>query len=117
MNGVIKTGYMSKDYVTVLGSNDTPYEGPTDAQFEEQLAAFPESYKNALRHLHAQHPQWKFVAKNVDVDFNYAVDRQNSGNRSMVNVTSTTPFSWLSTAPGDYDWATDTYVDKDGSAW
>ena len=53
----------------------------------------------------------------MDVDFNYAVDRQNSGNRSMVNITDTTPFSWLSTAPGDYDWATDTYVDKDGSAW
>ncbi|MFR0985165.1 MAG: hypothetical protein ACLSFZ_00080 [Frisingicoccus sp.] len=45
------------------------------------------------------------------------MDRQNSGNRSMVNITDTTPFSWLSTAPGDYDWATDTYVDKDGSAW
>lgn len=117
VNGVIKTGYMSKEFVRIAGSNDTPYEGPTDAQFEEQLAAFPESYRNALRHLHAQHPSWSFTAKYTGIDFNYAVDQENSGNRSMIYVSSTTPFSWLSTAPGDYDWATDTYVNKDGSSW
>lgn len=117
VNGVLKKGYMSREYVRIVGSNDDPYEGTTDAQFEEQIAAFPESYKNALRRLHDQHPEWKFVANNVGVDFGYAVDQENSGNRSMVYVSSTTPFSWLSTAPGDYDWATDTYVNKDGASW
>ena len=108
---------MSREFVRVVGSNDDPYEGPTDEEFEEQLAAFPESYKNALRHLHAQHPKWSFTAKYTGIDFNYAVDQENSGNRSMIYVSSTTPFSWLSTAPGDYDWATDTYVNKDGASW
>jgi beta-N-acetylglucosaminidase len=117
MNGVLKTGYMSKEYVNIVGSNDAPYEGETDEDFETQIAAFPESYKNALRRLHEKYPQWKFVAKYTGLDFTYSVDQENSGNRSMIYVSSTTPFSWLSTAPGDYDWATDTYVNKDGSTW
>lgn len=117
VNGVLKTGYMSREYVKVSGSNDDPYEGPTEQEFEEQIADFPESYKNALRRLHEKYPNWSFVAKYTGIDFQYAVDQENSGNRSMVYVSSTTPFSWLSTAPGDYDWATDTYVNKDGSSW
>lgn len=117
MNGVLKEGYMTKEFVKIVGANDDPYEGETDAKFEEQIANFPESYKNALRRLHDQHPKWNFVAKYTGLDFESSVDRQNSGNRSMIYVSSTTPFSWLSTAPGDYDWATDTYVNKDGSSW
>ena len=117
MNGVLKEGYMSKEFVKIAGADDEPYDGETDASFEEQIAAFPESYKNALRRLHDKHPNWKFEAKYTGLDFNYSVDSENSGNRSMIYVSSTTPFSWLSTAPGDYDWATDTYVNKDGASW
>ena len=117
MNGILKTGYMSSEYVKIVGSNDEPYDGELDADFEEQISAFPESYKNSLRRLHEQHPEWKFQAQYTGIDFEYAVDQENSGNRSLVLVTETTPFSWLSTAPGDYDWATDTYISKDGDSW
>ncbi|MDD3221938.1 MAG: SH3 domain-containing protein [Lachnospiraceae bacterium] len=117
MNGVLKEGYMISEYVKIVGAADEPYDGETDANFESQIANFPESYKNALRRLHDQHPNWNFVAKYTGLDFEYSVDQENSGNRSMIYVSSTTPFSWLSTAPGDYDWATDTYVNKDGSTW
>lgn len=117
MNGVLKEGYMSKEFVKIAGADDEPYDGEPDADFETQISEFPESYKNALRRLHDKHPQWQFEAKYTGLDFNYSVDSENSGNRSMIYVSSTTPFSWLSTAPGDYDWATDTYVNKDGAAW
>ena len=117
INGVPKTGYMSAEFITVVGANDEPWEGDPDESFEEQIADFPESYKNALRRLHEQHPSWKFVAKYTGLDFEDSVSIQNSGNRSMIYVSSTTPFSWLSTAPGDYDWATDTYYNKDGASW
>ena len=117
INGSLKEGYIYAEWVKVVGSDDSPYEGETDETFEEQIAKFPESYKNALRRLHEKHPTWNFVAQYTGLDFAESVKVQNSGNRSMVYTTSSTPFSWLSTAPGDYDWATDTYYNKDGSMW
>ena len=134
-NGSYTYGYISGEYT----SKDNSYS--EDMDFESYLneQGFPDSYKDGLRQLHADYPKWVFVADHVGKDWNEvidnenvigrsliygsaksswkSVDSENSGNRSMIYVSSTTPFSWLSTAPGDYDWATDTYVNKDGAAW
>ena len=43
----------------------------TDQAFEEELnrQGFPESYKVALRVLHAKHPNWTFTAMHTGLDF------------------------------------------------
>lgn len=43
----------------------------TDQAFEEELnrQGFPESYKVALRALHAKHPNWTFTAMHTGLDF------------------------------------------------
>ena len=57
-SGQIKTGYVSAAYVTI------PVAYTTDANFEAYLNSqgFPESYKDGLRQLHAQYPNWVFKA-------------------------------------------------------
>lgn len=118
VNGVVKEGYIYSEWLKPLGAEDSEYEGETDASFEEQIAAFPESYKNALRKLHEKHPNWKFVAYDTGMTFEAAVNAQNNGELSMVYFDEgNTPFSWLSTKDADYSWATDTYVNRDGAAW
>ncbi len=52
------------------------YEYAFDEDFEENLKNFPESYHNALRTLHAKYPNWQFVANDLDITFNDAVEAQ-----------------------------------------
>lgn len=56
------------------------YDYQHDEAFELELQNFPESYRGCLRHLHAKYPNWKFVAKEIDMDFNTAIDLQYSPN-------------------------------------
>ncbi|MEE0808141.1 MAG: SH3 domain-containing protein, partial [Acutalibacteraceae bacterium] len=56
------------------------YDYQHDEAFELELQKFPESYRESLRHLHAKYPNWKFVAKEIDMDFNTAIDLQYSPN-------------------------------------
>ena len=119
VNGVLQEGYIYSQWVRELGADDSDYTGDKDATFEEQIAAFPDSYKNALRRLHEKYPEWNFVAHNTDMTFAEAVEAQNDGTLSMIYFKEgTTPFSWLSTKAEDYNWATDTYVNRDsGNNW
>jgi len=45
---------------------------------------FPESYRNALYKLKQQHPNWKFVKMETGLDWNYVVDLQSEGSRSLI---------------------------------
>ena len=67
------TGYVYKDYITLYsaGSGD-------DQAFEDYLESegFPESYKEPLRRLHADHPNWKFVARHTGLDWTSALLRE-----------------------------------------
>lgn len=54
------------------------YEYKYDADFEQNLTNFPESYHSYLRELHAKYPNWKFVANNLDLTFKNAVESQYS---------------------------------------
>ena len=56
------TGWVRSDYVIVN------YDYETDPAFEAYLdeQGFPESYKDGLRQLHAQYPNWVFKAMHVN---------------------------------------------------
>lgn len=97
-----------------------------DVAFEESIAAFPESYKVYLRQLHEAHPNWKFVAFEVEPDWNTVLENQMKISRNVVpNGTMgtngrwyKTPTSWKSTViPGAYNWAQNQWVELVGGNW
>ena len=59
------TGYIRSDFI-----EEIPVV--TDQSFEEQLKAFPDSYKDYLRRLHTVYPNWKFYADNIDMTLDEA---------------------------------------------
>ncbi len=68
-------GYIYGAYISFPPSSD---DYVYDEDFEKNLENFPESYRNSLRALHAKYPNWQFVAHNLDIDLNAAVDLQYS---------------------------------------
>lgn len=85
------------------------------ADYNTELAKFPESYRGYLEALHGKHPGWVFVAVDTGLDWNQVVKAQASGNRSLIPITSGNLL--LSRAPGDYNASRGTYVPKDGLSW
>lgn len=115
-DGVTKTGYIYESKIQLKG----------DAEFEESLSKFPSSYHDSLRALHAKYPDWKFVAVDTNLNWSSVIAGENKVGRNTIqsNVpnggsvsTYSAPFSYLSTAPGAYDWATDKYTLIDGTNW
>lgn len=124
-DGAEYVGYINADYVQFLEGGDILVEDPTPTtapvvdseDFEALLAAqnFPESYKSALRELHALHPTWKFVAEHTGLDWNTAVDNESVVGRNLIS--NTKGAAWKSFEPNAYNWKTDTFVVYDGSTW
>jgi len=85
LNGSYERGYIYGGYITVDKRND--YE--PDADFEEYLDSqgFPDSYKEGLRQLHAQYPNWVFVADHNGKDWSDVVENQNVP-RNFLNDTN-----------------------------
>jgi len=108
-----KPGYIAKQY---LGMS-TVYEGLSDADFENLLNAqgFPDSYKQYLRALHAEYPNWTFKAVKTGLDWETAVKEESAVGRNLVSTTAKS--SWKSIADGAYDWNTSTWPGFDSSAW
>lgn len=117
---------------TVSGTSYTAYipascvQLDAEAAFEQSIAGFPESYKASLRSLHEQYPNWVFVPLNTGLDWNTVIFNESKVGRNTIqsnvpkggSVTAYSfPFSYLSTASGAYNWATDTYTLIDGSNW
>ena len=88
-----------------------------DANFEADLTSkgFPESYKIGLRDLHANFPNWIFTLHHTGQDFNYVLENELIGTRTLVNAQSIS--SYKSTDVGKYDWTTSKWPTFDGSAW
>lgn len=138
-DGIDYIGYINANYVryvdgseilddptqevpTPIDPQPTPY--PTDipavtdpADFEALLDAqnFPESYRQALRDLHALHPQWKFVANHTGLDWNTALDNESVVGKNLIS--NTKGAAWKSFETNAYNWKTDTFVVYDGSTW
>lgn len=106
-----KDGYIRSDFLRF------PTKYIYDANFENYLASqgFPESYKVGLREVHAEHPNWLFTLYNTSIDFDYAVENELLGARTLVNANAISSFK--STDPGKYDYTTSKWTSFDGSAW
>lgn len=108
------TGYAISTYITNVQDK---IEYTEDADFEAYLNAqgFPESYKDALRQLHARYPKWVFVADHLDYTWDTALANQSVTGRSL--ITKTAISSWKSLETNAYDWNTGTWYTFDGGAW
>ena len=115
LNGAY-TGYVYGTYVTVIEPEPTPETPPVATpDFEEQLAAFPESYHAGLTALHTAHPEWIFVADNLTMSFDTAVSSQYNGVRKMVELSQ--GIAWRSMQKDQYYWDTDTWKILDSGKW
>ena len=72
-----------------------------DSDFEMQLQVFPESYRTHLRQLHANYPNWIFVAHLTNLDWANVIREEYSEERNLIE--DTVIASWKSAAPADYD--------------
>lgn len=106
------TGYVHSAYIDV---NENLYE--TDGDFEKYLKeqGFPESYKSALRELHAKYPKWVFVADKLDYTWEEVIEHESLLGRNLVWHSSIS--SWKSLAAGSYDWEKGTWNTFDGTSW
>lgn len=113
LNGDYYRGYVTSEYVTVDKRND--YK--PDADFEEYLDSqgLPDSYKDGLRQLHAQYPNWVFVADHNGKDWSDVLENQNVIGRSLTYGSAKS--SWKSVADGCYDWESGQYTQLDSGGW
>ncbi|HML48177.1 MAG TPA: hypothetical protein PKE04_15650, partial [Clostridia bacterium] len=92
-------------------------EGAVDAadRFSQELAKFPDSYKDLLLALHAKYPNWLFVAEDTGLSFPQAVFSQ-VGTQSVLQVGSTSA-PWLNKSPGYYLPERNRYLTMDAGGW
>lgn len=102
-----KAGYICSDYVKVQTIT-------SNSEFEAYLTAqgFPESYKPALRVLHASHPQWVFKAVKVGYNWSDALTKESKVGINLVS--SSSPVSYRSTEAGSYNSSTKSWTTFDG---
>ncbi len=107
------TGYMTAQYVRI----EQEIEYKPDADFEAYLTAqkFPESYKESLRSLHAQYPNWVFVAQHLPVKWEDALAVEANVGHSL--IWGSAKASWKSMEYGAYNWDTRSYVSFDSGGW
>ena len=87
------------------------FEYNYDADFEKNLENFPESYRDALRQLHAKYPNWKFVANKFDLTFKAAVEAQ-YGVSSVKNSRK-----WVEFTYGGNEWRDMRAYDESTQSW
>ena len=102
-------GYVYSDYVHIHVSYSP------DADFEKYLTSqgFPESYKEKLRQLHAEYPNWIFVADHLEISWSDAYKRQTEVGVSLIQ----SPNAWKSMKPGAYSWENNSYISYDSGGW
>lgn len=109
--GSTTTGYVLSTYVKF------PVAYSQDNNFEAQLSAqgFPDSYKDALRQIHAQYPNWTFTARQTGLDWNTVIQNEGVLGRNLVHKNSISSFKSL--VDGAYNWDNGTWTGFDGSTW
>lgn len=109
--GGTATGYVLSTYLRfpMTYTHDSNFEAYLDSQ------GFPESYRESLRRLHAQYPQWVFQAHQTGLDWNTVIQNESMIPRSLIHTSSIS--SYKSTADGAYNWDNGTWTGFDGSSW
>ncbi len=107
-------GYVHSKYISI---DEALPEYTPDADFEKYLTqqGFPESYKPYLRNLHAQYPNWLFIADKISPTWAETLAGESVLGRNLVHTSR--PNSWKSMEPGAYNWETNKWVGLDGSSW
>ena len=109
--GQAGTGYALSTYIKF------PVAYSHDSDFESQLSSqgFPETYKEGLRQIHAQYPNWTFTAFQTGLDWNTVIQNEGVVGRNLVNKSSIS--SYKSIGDGAYNWDNGTWTGFDGSTW
>ena len=109
--GATQTGYVLSTYVKF------PVSYSHDSSFESKLSAqgFPESYKDGLRQIHAQYPNWTFTVVKTGLDWSTVIQNEGVLGRNLVHTNSIS--SYKSLADGAYNWDSGTWTGFDGSTW
>lgn len=104
-------GYASSDYIKF------PTTYTKDSNFENYMnqQGFPDSYKDSLRTLHAEHPTWVFQAQKTGLNWSDVIANESAVGANLVSSSSIS--SWKSTEYGAYDWNTGAWTGFDGSTW
>lgn len=119
-------GYACSEYIVLTSSENissSEIANMTDEEFKEYLTiqGFPESYQEKLTALHKTHPNWVFKAVKSKYSWSNALSQENVSGRSLYQVNSTGVKNglqgYLNTGSSYYNYATDTFVAKDGSTW
>ena len=107
-----KKGYVSSDYVRL-----DPPPVVIDPNFERYMdeQGFPESYKEKLRTLHTEYPNWVFEAEHIVPDWDTVLFEESKTGVNMVHKDSED--SYKSVKPDAYNEATGTWAGLDGSTW
>lgn len=110
------TGYAYGEYIQ-RNVAETP---ASDQAFEDYMNAqgFPDSYKPYLRTMHADHPNWKFIAQNVNLDWSAVTANEYNRSNSKKNTVQFdgSNYNWLSTYV-NYNMDTNKWSPYDGSDW
>ncbi|MBQ9846761.1 MAG: SH3 domain-containing protein [Clostridia bacterium] len=98
-------GYVSSEYITLISS---------DTSFEQYLTlqGFPESYKDGLRALHAEYPEWVFVAQHITPDWNTVIKNESKVGYNLVPASS--PAEQKSFEKDAFNWDKNTWYGLDG---
>lgn len=82
-----------------------------DEDFEKNLLNFPESYRESLRVLHMQYPNWQFKAHNVGISFKETVEAQYGVN----SITASR--KWVEFTYGGNEWRDMRGYDAANDSW
>ena len=103
--------YVYAEYVTIQsGASDSSsvVNASSSDSFEDQLSAFPESYRQLIRDIHASYPNYIFEADYVNISYDDAVYQESIGHRKLVNMYSD-GVSWRSLDSGCYNSSSGTW--------
>lgn len=86
-----KLGYVcSKNLNTYAVSSD--YN--TDANFQSQLNAFPDSYKPFIKYLHSVYPNANFEAYNTGLDWNTVINEESYICKNAIQISNSNKEGW-----------------------
>ncbi len=105
-NGIV--GFVMKKYITLVDIPETP-----DEAFELSISAFPESYKDKLRTLHAIYPSWKFTPLITNLTWETLMKNECVIGRNLLQ----SPEAWMSFEDGAYNFTDKYWYSFDSGNW
>ncbi len=106
-------GYVYGQWFTVIEQPAPEPEPLPDLDFETQLLSFPESYREPLRKIKAEYPNWSFKADNLSLTFAEAVAGEDVFPLKLVPAGYSS--SWKSMGKDAYNWETGTWYNDAGN--